>query len=256
MTRRIHVVDDWLTALQFLTRLPLPRVPYHPDSLSDAVAWFPLAGLLIGGAAAVVHWLAAKGLPPLLSALATLIFLVTVTGALHEDGLADTADGLGGGWTRERALEIMRDSRIGSYGAVALILSLLARLLLLGSLPPATFARYVIAAHVLCRWTTIPLRSFLKAAREQDGQGSRVTERELRSGLFSNSLLGGSLFCAIVVGVALRSHWWPPVVAVLLLTALCGAYFQHRLGGITGDCFGAVNNLAEIAVYVCGVWQR
>lgn len=254
MTRRIHIVDDWLTALQFLTRLPLPRVSYQPDSLSKAVAWFPLAGLLIGAAAAAVHALAAKGLPPLLSALATLIFLVAVTGALHEDGLADTADGLGGGWTRERALEIMRDSRIGSYGAVALILSLLARLLLLGSLPPASFVRYVIAAHVLCRWTTLPLRSFLKPARQQEGQGSRVEDRGSRFAL--PSLTGATILSAIIVGVALRSQWWPPVIAVLLITTLCGAYFRYRLGGITGDCFGAVNNLAEIAVYFCGVWQR
>ena len=94
-----------LTALEFLTRLPLPRVAYYPDSLANAVVWFPFVGLLIGAGAVGVHALAAKGLPSLLAALVTLIYLVAITGALHEDGLADTADGLGGGWTRERSLE-------------------------------------------------------------------------------------------------------------------------------------------------------
>ncbi len=239
-----------LTALEFLTRLPLPRVAYYPDSLANALVWFPLVGLLIGAGAVGVHALAAKGLSSLLAALVTLIYLVAITGALHEDGLADTADGLGGGWTRERSLAIMRDSRIGSYGAVAVILSLLARLLLLSSLPPANFARYALAANVLCRWSTLPLGYFLKPAREQDGQASRVAQRTSPS-----NLLLGSLLTAVFTGILLRGHWWQPTAAVLLVTVLSGAYFQRRLGGITGDCFGAANNLCEIAVYFCGVWK-
>ncbi len=239
-----------LTALEFLTRLPLPRIPYAPDSLANAVAWFPLVGLLIGAGAVAIHALAVKGLPSLLAALITLTYLILVSGALHEDGLADTADGLGGARTRERALAIMRDSSIGSYGAIALILSLLARLLLLNGLPPVSFARYVLAAHVLCRWSTLPLSYFLKPAREQDGQASRVARRTSPSALVLSSLL-----TAIFAGIVLHRNWWQPTVAVLGVTALSGAYFHRRLGGITGDCFGAANNLCEIAVYCCGVWR-
>ncbi|HEV2272838.1 MAG TPA: adenosylcobinamide-GDP ribazoletransferase [Acidobacteriaceae bacterium] len=248
MMRRI--VNQILTALQFLTRLPLAPASYDAGSLASAAGWFPFVGLLIGAGALAVHTLAARGLPPLLAALVTVVFLVVITGALHEDGLADTADGLGGGWTREQALRIMRDSRIGSYGAIALILSLLARVLLLASLRPAVFGRYLVAAHVLCRWSTLPLSSFLRPAREQDGQGSRVAQQIPRS-----AFLLGSLFTAVAVGVLLGSRWWLPASAALLVTALSGFYFQRRLGGITGDCFGAANNLAEIAVYLCGVWQ-
>jgi adenosylcobinamide-GDP ribazoletransferase len=239
-----------LTALQFLTRLPLSRLPYDPDGLSHAVVWFPIVGLFIGLGAAGIHALVAKRLPPSLAVLATLIFLVMITGALHEDGLADTADGLGGGWTRERALEIMRDSRIGTYGAVALVLSLLGRFLLLSSLPGGSFARSLVAAHVLCRWSTLPLSYFLGPARGQESQSARVAQRTSRG-----SLITGSLIAALLTAIAIRGGWWVPAVAAVAVTAVSGAYFQHRLGGITGDCFGAANQLVEIAVYVCGVWR-
>src|SRR5580704_12617238 len=124
---------DVLTALQFLTRVPVGSFPYDPEALSRAVLWFPLVGGFVGAAAAGVHWAVARAVSAPIAALATLIFLVLITGAFHEDGLADTADGLGGGWNRQQSLEIMRDSRIGTYGAIALILSLFARWLLLGS---------------------------------------------------------------------------------------------------------------------------
>jgi adenosylcobinamide-GDP ribazoletransferase len=248
MIRR--VLDDWLTALQFLTRLPLPRLAYDPAGLSRAVTWFPLAGLLIGLGAAGVHALVARRLPSSLAVLATLIYLVTITGALHEDGLADTADGLGGGWTRERALEIMRDSRIGSYGALALILSLLARFLLLSSLPAENFTRFIVTAHVLCRWSTLPLGYFLGPARAQEGQAARIAQRTSRV-----ALVAGTSLAAILTAILMHGRWWIPATVAVAVTAACGAYFHYRLGGITGDCFGAANQLVEIAVYVCGAWR-
>jgi adenosylcobinamide-GDP ribazoletransferase len=239
-----------LTALQFLTRFPLPCLSYDPADLSRAVIWFPLVGLLIGLGAAGIHALVARRLPPSLAVLATLIFLVMITGALHEDGLADTADGLGGGWTRERALEIMRDSRIGSYGAIALVLSMLGRFLLLSSLPGESFARSIVAAHVLCRWSTLPLSHFLHPARGQEGQAARIALRTSPS-----SLIAGSLLAALLTGIAIRGGWWVPALVAVAVTALSGAYFQYRLGGITGDCFGAANQMVEIAVYICSVWR-
>lgn len=248
MIRRIFA--DWLIALQFLTRVPMPKIPYDPDGLSRAVAWFPLVGLLIGLCGAAVHSAAARHLQAPVAVLATLVFLVVVTGAFHEDGLADTADGLGGGWTREQALEIMRDSRIGTYGAVALILSLAARFLLLASLPSAAFARYLIAAHVLCRWSTLPLSYFLAPARTGQGQGIRVAQRTSRP-----ALVCGSILTALLLWMILRDAAWEPAVVVVAVTAVAGAYFHHRLDGITGDCFGAANQIAEISVYVCGAWM-
>jgi adenosylcobinamide-GDP ribazoletransferase len=239
---------DALTALQFLTRVPVGALAYDPDALSRAVVWFPLVGGLVGAAAAGVHWAAAKVVSAQIAALATLVFLVLITGAFHDDGLADTADGLGGGWTRERALEIMRDSRIGTYGAVALVLSLLARWLLLGGLPAGRFAVYVIAAHVLCRWTTLPLSFFLTPARDGAGQGGRVAARTSQSALWIGTMLAFALTAAL-----LRWRAVIPLLAASATAAVSGVYFQRRLGGVTGDCFGAANQVTEIAIYLCGV---
>lgn len=242
---------DALTALQFLTRVPPGRIPYEPDALSRAVAWFPVVGVFVGAAAVGVHWIASRWVSPQLAALATLGFLVMLTGAFHEDGLADAADGLGGGRNREQSLEIMRDSRIGTYGAVALVLSLLARWLLLGSLPSNDFTSYVIAAHVLCRWTTLPLSFFLKPAREDSGQGVRVAARTSRLALFTGTGIAFAL-----VAFFLRGHALLPILVAIVVVVASGGYFRRRLGGITGDCFGAANQIAEIAIYFCGVLVR
>jgi adenosylcobinamide-GDP ribazoletransferase len=174
---------------------------------------------------------------------------VLITGGLHEDGLADTADGFGGGWSKEQILLILRDSRIGSYGAIALTLSLLARWLLLASLPLHHFAAYVISAHVLSRWSSIPLSYFLASAREGDGQGARIA----RLTSVSSFITGTILTCTIVFFALRRAALIPAIVSVLVVT-LSGIFYWRKIGGVTGDCFGATNQLTEIAVYFCGVW--
>jgi len=257
MSVAVYVRRTWsefLSAIQFLTRIPVPSQPYETDSLSRSVKFFPLVGVIVGGSAALLHLLLAPHLPRLITAFLVLLYLVLVTGCLHEDGLADTADGFGGGTNREQVLLILRDSRIGSYGGVALTLSLLGRLLLLSSLPITQVAHYLIAAHVLCRWTTLPLSYFLPSARAQstlevDGQGARIAR--LTS---TGTLIGGTLFSFAVAGFLLDSHAIAPILSAVLLTLLTGLYYKKRIGGVTGDCFGATNQLAEISVYLCGVW--
>jgi adenosylcobinamide-GDP ribazoletransferase len=238
-----------LSAVQFLTRIPLPSLAYEADSLSRAVKFFPFIGALIGGAAALLHRLIVPHLGRLPAAFVVLVFVLLLTGCLHEDGLADTADGFGGGHSREQILLILRDSRVGSYGATALCLSLLARLVLISSLPLAHVTQYLIAAHVLCRWTTLPLSHFMPAAREGDGQGNRIAQLTSRS-----SLLFGTLFSFALVGYLLRWQALVPIIAALLVTLLSARFYMRKIGGVTGDCFGATNQLTEIAIYFCGVW--
>jgi len=204
----------------------------------------------MGLGASALQGIAAPHLSRLLVALLVLIFLVLVTGGLHEDGLADAVDAFGGGWNREQVLTILRDSRIGSFGALALVVSVLARFLLLSSLPVNRFTAFIVSAHVLCRWTTLPLSYFLAPAREGDGQGARIAQK-----ISLASLLLGTLLSFAIVFYFMRTEFWTPVLVALLITALSGLHYSRRIGGVTGDCFGATNQLAEIAVYFCGVWN-
>jgi adenosylcobinamide-GDP ribazoletransferase len=246
--------SDFLAAVQFLTRVPVPSPSYTPDSLARSVKFFPLVGLLVGASAALVHLLLAPHMPRAVTALLVLTYLLLLTGCIHEDGLADAADGFGGGWSRDKILSIMRDSRIGSYGSTALTLSLLGRVLLISSLPLVLIPQYLIASHVLCQWTTLPLSFYLSSARAQseesaDGQGARIARLTSAS-----SLIAGTLFSFAVVIALLRVHAVFAIGAAITITLLTGLYYQKRIGGVTGDCFGATNQVAEIAVYLCGAW--
>ncbi len=244
-----QLFKDLVVAFQFLSRLPLPSVEFDPDSLSRSVMFFPVVGLVVGLGGVGLQRLLTPHLSRMLAAILVLVFFVMVTGGLHEDGLADTADGLGGGWNREQMLAIMRDSKIGAFGAIALVLSLIARFGLLSSLPLHRFAPYVISAHVLCRWTALPL-SFVKAARSEEGQGARIAQRTSRG-----SIIAGTLITAVIVAFLLRMASFVPILSAIAITGLSGLYYWRRLGGISGDCFGATNQLTEIAIYFCGVWN-
>jgi adenosylcobinamide-GDP ribazoletransferase len=250
-TRQIRrLATDLVAAFQFLTRLPMPTIVYEEDSLSRAVKFFPLVGVAIGAGAILLQKLLAPHLAWPLIALIVLIYFVLITGCFHEDGLADTADGLGGGWNKDQILLIMKDSRIGSYGAAALTLSLIARFLLLTSLPSTRFAGYMISAQVLCRWSSLPLSYFLPPARERDGQGARIARLTSLP-----SLIFGSVTTFIIVGFALRWTAIAPIVVTLFAVVLSGWFYSKKIQGVTGDCFGATNQLTEIAVYFCGVWN-
>jgi adenosylcobinamide-GDP ribazoletransferase len=245
---------DLLGAVQFLTRLPVPSGPYEQDSLARAVKFFPIVGLLMGSGSLLLYRLLAPHLPLVIVALVVVIYLVAITGCLHEDGLADSVDGFGGGWERDRVLAIMRDSSIGTYGAAALALSLLARVLLIASLPRVQVASYLVIAPVLSRWTTLPLSYFLAPARERsenhvDGQGARIARLTT-----PGSLMGGSLFAFVIAFALLRVRALVPVSVSMVVTLVTALYYRHRIGGVTGDCFGATNQITEIAVYLCGVW--
>jgi len=246
----IRIFRDVATALQFLTRLPLSQVPYDPDALSRSAKFFPLVGAVVGVLESFVYLWLTRHLPTVIAALVTLALFIFVTGALHEDGLADVADAFGGGWNREQVLAILKDSRIGTFGTLALIVSVGLRVLLLANLPLNRFAAYVISAQVLCRWTALPLGYALPSARESSGQGARIARQ-----ISIESLVTGSILSVIIVGYLLRWSVWSPIVSTLVLSGASGFYYWRRIGGVTGDCFGATNQLAEVAVYLCGVWH-
>jgi adenosylcobinamide-GDP ribazoletransferase len=240
---------DIAVAFQFLTRLPIPQAPFAPDGLARAVKFFPLVGLVIGAGAALLQKVLSPHLGRPASALAVLLYLVLITGCLHEDGLADVADSLGG-WNPEQRLAILHDSRIGSFGAAALVLSLLSRGVLIAGLPLEHFTAYLVSAHVLCRWSTLPLSYYLPPARDSKGQGARIAR--LTS---AGSLIAGSVFTLATVVVVLHKAAIAPVLSAIAVSLLGCIFYMRKFGGVTGDCFGATNQITEIAVYLCGVWQ-
>jgi adenosylcobinamide-GDP ribazoletransferase len=246
--------EDFLRAVQFSTRIPTPAVSYDPTALPRALKFFPVVGLGIGAAAALLQIILSPHLVRPLVALLVLSFLVLVTGCLHEDALADAADGFGGGWTREKILLIMRDSRIGSYGATALVLSLSARLLLLTTIPSWHMTRYLIVAQVLCRWTTLPLSFALPSARAMEGGPTDGLGAVIARLTTPATLIGGTIVSVAIAIICLGRASIAAVAAAAMVTLLSGLYYRRRIGGVTGDCFGATNQLTEIAVYLCGAW--
>jgi len=245
----MKTLREFAAAVQFMTRIPVPAFRFEPGMVLGGAKFYPLVGAVVALGAIGLERLLRSHLPPAVTALTVLLYLVAITGGFHEDGLADTVDALGGAWTRPRMLEIMHDSRIGSFGTLAVCLSLLARWVLLSAMPPQRFAVYILAAHVLCRWSTLPLGALVDPART-DGLGARLAHR-----IPLASAAIGSLLAFLIVGWALRMDAVVPIAAVGVITLLSALYYRSQIGGITGDCFGASNQLAEIAVYVCGVWQ-
>jgi len=232
-------LNAFLLAVQFLTRLPV-RPEYSEAAMEASPRFYPAAGVVVGGIGACV-WMLAPW-PPLVSAFVTLAVMVALTGGLHEDGLADTFDGLGGVRPKDRALEIMRDSRIGTYGVVALVFSLALRGL--GYAEVQALPWVLIAGAAASRGAMVWAMATSTYARPS-GAGSAVA--------------GGIDAATVRVAAGTVALAWVPLLFVLPLAqvalgalGLClGAWvirswYMRRLGGYTGDCMGAVQQAAEI----------
>ncbi len=240
---------DWWTALRvgliFLTRQPLRHDgAIAGPELSRATRLYPLVGLAIGAAGGAVFWLAAAiGLPPLLAGLIAVAATMLLTGALHEDGLADTADGLGGGGDRARRLEIMGDSRSGSYGVAALILSIGLRAAALAALAaPAAVAGALVAAHAVSRACLPAAMAALPLARE-DGLAAQAGQPEPAWAWTALAL--AALIALAVQGFATGSA---TLLAGALAAGLVAWLARARIGGYTGVVRGALQQAAETAV--------
>ncbi|MEL6766992.1 MAG: adenosylcobinamide-GDP ribazoletransferase [Pseudomonadota bacterium] len=236
------------SAAEFLTRLPLPAAGWEEGRLRLALSWFPLVGLTVGLAQGLALAATALLLPPAIAAGLAVAFGLWITGALHEDGLADTADGLGGAGTpRERALEIMRDSRLGTYGAAALIVALGLRWVAFAHLAAAASGAVaaIAAAGLLSRTALLPLAGLPMARGGGLGvmlappEGMALQGREAAS----VCLAGGVAFA--ILGLV---PFFVALMAAALATLLVAGLALKRLGGMTGDIFGAAVVAAELAV--------
>jgi adenosylcobinamide-GDP ribazoletransferase len=206
--------------------------------------WFPVVGAILG----LGFWGAWSGLDRILPAPAAaallLAFTVVITGGLHLDGLADTADGLGGGRTPAEALRIMKDSRVGAFGVLALILALLLKFSLFLSLATKTGGGGALALYpVISRWSMVLLAYLSPYARAEGGLGQAMT-----LGVSSRVLAGASLSAGIFSLLILGARGLVLLAAAAALVWLGSLYFQKKLGGITGDVLGACNEIVEVLV--------
>ncbi len=242
------MIRRFLIAVQFLTRLPVPRSLNSSETdIGKAAAFFTLVGVIVGGGAALVFLGLQRILPLPASVFCAIAFAAFITNGFHEDGLADSFDGFGGGWTKDRVLEIMRDSRIGTYGTLALIFVILGKFNFLSVLPQGQIWRWLIVAHTASRWTILPLCTYLPYARAE-GQGKLVAKQV---GILE--IIIGTVTLLLVL---ILLPWQAALVALLgtsLVTLVSGLYFRSRIQGITGDCLGATNQLTEIVLYLTAV---
>ncbi|HEY2605641.1 adenosylcobinamide-GDP ribazoletransferase [Paraburkholderia sp. RL18-103-BIB-C] len=244
----------FFTALGYFTRVPVPRwVGFEPHYLNAAARYFPLVGGLVGAFSALVYLAALHVFPAGVAVLLSMAASLLVTGAFHEDGLADCVDAFGGAYKRDDALRIMHDSRIGAFGAIALVIALALKWQTLAALPPLRAASLMIAAHAASRACAISYLATLDYVRAE-GKAKPVAQR----------LSGPALLCAALFGLP----WllWPngpgapdwrfagSVFAVLIVLRLVmGRYFVRRIGGYTGDCLGFAQQIFELSIYLVGL---
>lgn len=243
--------DDLLLVVSFLTRLPVPFCPaYVEGGLARAMRLFPLAGAVVGSAGGVVFMAAHAVLPPLAAALLALLTTIVLTGALHEDGLADTADGLGARGGREKRLDVMRDSRSGAYGVLALVFSVGLRAAALAAAPSALAGLGgLVAAAAFSRACIPALMQVLPPARADGlGAGAGIPH----AGIAATALVLGGMLAVVGGGMAAA----PAVVASLAAVVALVWLARRQFGGYTGDILGACQQLAEIAflLTLAGTW--
>ena len=283
-------LERFFAALRFFTRLPVPAWVGHSQAQLDSAArYFPLVGILVGIIGAVATEAALLVLPLSLAVLVGMAATLLATGAFHEDGFADACDGFGGGWEKAQVLAIMKDSRIGSYGAIGIGLMLLAKwnalVEIAGAFEPSYLAAAIIAAHAASRLASTALIYALEYVRENDGwcpptprpppQGGgdgsspaapapRTTpdfplgrpggEIMAKSKPLARKLTPGEMAVAALFGIApsLFLPWPESLLAVTgaaMAAWLGGLYFVRRIGGYTGDCLGAAQQAAELLFY-------
>lgn len=240
-------LEYFFGAVRFFTRLPVPSwVGHSSEALDRATRYFPAVGLLVGTIAAVVFLFCAQFWPITLAVLAAMTSSLYITGAFHEDGWSDMVDGFGGAWEKTQILAIMKDSRIGSFGAIALVILLLARFCALIEFNPVEIPLVLIAGHTISRFAATTLLRALDYVRDQ-GKAKPLATRIGWSELAFAGATAVLPLCFLHATDAL-----PGVVSAVLATLWLARLFRRKIGGYTGDCLGATQQLSEVAFY-CGM---
>ncbi len=249
LRREIHI---FFNALMFLTRIPCPRwVDFSEEYLNQASRYFPLVGILVGILAAGVFWLMQQVFSISLSILLSMAASIWITGAFHEDGLADFCDGFGGGWTPTDILRIMKDSRIGTFGVIGLGLGLAIKFFSLQAIPLAILPAAMIYGHAISRFYAgafIFSHTYVRQDLESKVK-PLARQMSLTSLLMSGSI---SILLLLLFGdIKILCLFLVPIPAKWLL----GRYMNKHLGGYTGDCLGAAQQIFEVLIYLTIGWM-
>ncbi len=233
-------------AILFYSRLPVPRgVECRAEILSQSLRYFPLVGLVVGLIGFGAYWLAGQVMPHNISVIASMVAMILTTGALHEDGFADMCDGFGGGYDRDSILRIMKDSHIGTYGVIGLILMLFTRYTLLCSFDQESMAVVIILAQGASRFAPVAMIRLSSYARSEPSKSSH-------SAMGIN--MGGVVVAMLFSLLPLSLLGWRIAVCYILLMSiifiLFRRYIHRHIGGFTGDTLGALQQIGEVVFYV------
>ncbi len=236
-------IELFFLALSFYTRIPTPK-NLNYQNLSEAGIYLPVIGWLVGGLSGLGFYLANLVWQQNIAVIIALIVGVLLTGAFHEDGFADVCDGFGGGYDKQHILEIMKDSQIGAYGALGLILLLLLKINLLSQLPVDKLPIILLAAHSLSRFSPLLTMHKYNYARNEVSKSGAAVFRPTKAKLALASV-AGCLPLTLLPSVCSVS-----IVFILVSNWQLGRYFDKYIGGYTGDCLGACQQIAEVIFYL------
>lgn len=247
MRKQLHI---FLSAVMFYTRIPVPKnLPYSDEVLNRSTRYFPFIGWIVGGVGALVFYGLQFVFPPELAILLSMIATIFVTGAFHEDGFADFCDGFGGGYTKKKILTIMKDSRIGTYGSVGLVGLLAAKFMGLHSIDIATVPLILIASHALSRLMPILVIYTSEYSRDDATSKSKPIGKKGKGIDFALALFFGLAFLAF-----LPLTFSLAILPVLVIaTFVFKQYITRKIGGYTGDCLGALQQISEVLFYLAWV---
>ncbi len=247
----------FFTALMFYTRIPCPSwVDHHPDYLNLSTRYFPLMGWIVGGVMAGTYLLSGMIFNSFVSVIAAMVASVLLTGAFHEDGFADVCDGFGGGWTKEKILAIMKDSRLGTYGVTGLILlfslkaAVMVELVGLVSRDPLLVILSFISVHTISRFIACSMIFTHKYVSEDSVSKAKPVAQQ------TDYLTLCVAFCFAVIPLISLIIYADQLILVVLLPILymvkmaLGRYFVKWIGGYTGDCLGAIQQVTEVVAFI------
>lgn len=244
MKREIQI---FFTALMFFTRIPCPKwVDHSEEYLNKASKYFPVVGIIVGTIGAFIYWLFQLVFPAEIAIIFSMIASIMVTGAFHEDGFADVCDGFGGGWTKEKILLIMKDSRLGTFGVIGLGLILLLKWSVLKYFPLNAMMIALITGHAISRLNAVSLIFTDEYARDDDSSKSKPLATKMSFG----ELIFALLFGIAPLGLFVNVYVFLVLLPLLFVRWYFSRYFKKWIGGYTGDGLGAVQQVSEVVFYL------